>query len=74
MDAVGPDYFTTLGMRLVQGRDIQDSDTLAAPKVCVVNESFANRFLARRNPIGLRVMVIDERRAADRAPRRRRGQ
>ena len=59
VDAIGSDYFATLGMRLVQGRDIQDSDTLAAPKVCVVNESFANRYLARRNPIGLRVMVID---------------
>ena len=59
VDAIGSDYFATLGMRLIQGRDIQDSDTLAAPKVCVVNESFANRYFARRNPIGLRVMVID---------------
>ena len=38
-DAVGPDYFTTLGTRLVQGRDIEESDTRAAPKVCVINEA-----------------------------------
>ena len=59
VDAVGPGYFATLGMRLVQGRDILDSDTLAAPKVCVINESFADLFFARRNPIGLRVTPID---------------
>jgi predicted permease len=59
VDAVGPDYFATLGMRLVRGRDVQDSDTLAAPKVCVINESFAARYFANRNPIGLRVVVVD---------------
>ena len=59
IDAVGPDYFATLGTRLIQGRDIQASDTLAAPKICVVNETFANQFLAGRNPIGLRVTAID---------------
>ncbi len=52
-------YFATLGTRLVQGRDIQESDTLAAPRICVVNEAFANLFFARRNPIGLRVTAID---------------
>jgi predicted permease len=59
LDAVGPGYFTTIATRLVEGRDIQESDTLAAPKVCVINETFAERFIARRNPIGLRVTAID---------------
>jgi putative ABC transport system permease protein len=59
VDAVGPDYFVTLGTPLVQGRGIEESDTLAAPKICVVNEAFVERFLARRNPIGLRVKDID---------------
>jgi predicted permease len=58
-DVVGPGYFTTVGTRLVQGRDIQESDTQATPKICVVNETFAGQFFARRNPIGLRVTVID---------------
>ena len=39
IDAVGPGYFTTLGTRLVQGRDIQESDTRAAPTICVINEA-----------------------------------
>jgi predicted permease len=60
VDAVGPDYFTTVGMRLVQGRDIQESDTPGASKICVINEAFANRFFARRNPIGLRITSVED--------------
>jgi predicted permease len=60
VDAVGPGYFTTLGTRLVQGRDILESDTPAAPKICVINETFASRFFARRNPIGLRITAIPD--------------
>jgi predicted permease len=59
VDAVGPDYFSTLGMQLVQGRGIQDSDTAAAPKIGVINQAFAERFFARRNPLGLRVKLFD---------------
>ena len=60
LDGVGSDYFTTLGTRLVQGRDIEERDTRAAPRVCVINEAFAARFLARRNPVGLNVTVMDD--------------
>ena len=60
VDAVGPGYFTTVGMRLVQGRDIQESDTPGASKICVINEAFANRFFARRNPIGLRITSVED--------------
>ena len=59
-DAVGPDYFTTLGTHLVQGRGIEDGDTRGAPKVCVVNEAFVERFFAQRNPIGLHVTTIED--------------
>jgi predicted permease len=59
LDSVGPDYFMTIGTRVVQGRDIQESDTFATPRVCVINEAFAARFVAGRNPLGLRVTAID---------------
>jgi predicted permease len=36
------------------GRDIGPGDTKGAPKVAVVNESFAQRYLAKQNPIGRR--------------------
>ena len=51
---------TTVGMRLIQGRDIQESDTPAAPKICVINEAFANKFFARRNPMGLRITAVED--------------
>ena len=59
VDAVGSDYFATLGMQLVQGRAIQDGDTSAAATVGVINQTFADRFFARRNPIGLPVTLVD---------------
>ncbi len=59
LDSVGPDYFTTLGTRVIQGRELDRRDTRGAPLVCVVNEAFAARFLAGRNPVGLNVTMID---------------
>jgi predicted permease len=52
LDRVGADYFTTLGVPLIAGRDIADGDTAESPKVCVVNDAFVRRFLAGRQPIG----------------------
>lgn len=54
-DQVGPLYFTTLGVPLLAGRDILDTDQAGSAKVCVVNESFAKRFFAGRNPLGRRI-------------------
>jgi putative ABC transport system permease protein len=51
---VSPDYFATLGTALLAGRDVEDRDTATAPKVAVVNESFARRFFPGKSPIGLR--------------------
>src|SRR6185437_6106700 len=51
---IGPDYFSTLGIPLIAGREIAWMDNAAAPKVAVVNESMARRFLAGRNPLGAR--------------------
>ena len=57
---VGPNYFSTLHVPLLVGRDILESDDAAAPKVCVVNEAFAKKFFDGRNPLGLHVTMIDE--------------
>ncbi len=55
LDLVGPAYFSTLGVPIVLGREILESDHAAAPKVCVINDAFAKRFFNGRNPIGMRV-------------------
>jgi predicted permease len=54
---VSSGYFDTLGMRLLAGRDIADTDTKETPFVAVVNESFARVFLSGQPPIGRRVRV-----------------
>lgn len=55
LDVVGPRYFSTLGVPVSLGREIQENDHGNAPRVCVVNEAFARRFFDRRNPLGMRI-------------------
>ncbi|WP_031497976.1 ABC transporter permease [Bryobacter aggregatus] len=57
-DHVGPNYFSTVGIPMLQGREISDRDTPAGNKVCVINESFAKRFFEGRNPLGLHVTQV----------------
>ena len=52
---VSPGYFTTMGIPLLLGRDIDDRDNLSARDVMVVNETFAKYFFGSENPIGRRV-------------------
>jgi predicted permease len=52
---VGPDYFRTMGMPLISGREITDADGVNAPLVVVVNEAFVRHFLPNQNPIGRRM-------------------
>ena len=42
---VGADFFHTVGIPVLDGRDMADSDSLASPRVAVVNKAFADRFL-----------------------------
>jgi predicted permease len=51
-NVVGPDFFSTLGVPVLQGRDFKDSDTAAVPFVGIVNEEFVRRFLHGVNPLG----------------------
>jgi predicted permease len=50
---VGPDYFATLGIPLLAGREFRPSDTADSPKVAIINRQTARRYFAGRNPIGL---------------------
>jgi len=50
--SVGPDYFKTLGARLVAGREFDERDTTDTPKVAIVNEAFARMLLNGANPVG----------------------
>ena len=62
-DAVGPAYFSTLGIPVVLGREISEQDLAAGRMVALINERFAERFFANRNPLGLHItqMYADDR-------------
>jgi predicted permease len=49
---VGPDFFHTLGVPVLQGRDFSDADSASAPEVVIVNETFAKKYLGGLNPVG----------------------
>jgi predicted permease len=44
MQFVSPDYFKTLNIPILQGRDFRPTDVKDAPKVCIVNERFAKKY------------------------------
>jgi len=52
---VSPGYFTTMGIPLLLGRDIDDRDILYTRDVMIINETFARHYFSGENPIGLRV-------------------
>ena len=54
-DMVGPQYFAVVGIPLVRGREFGSQDGLATPHVCVINDAFADKFFAGRDPIGRHV-------------------
>lgn len=53
--AVSPDYFRTLGIRLLAGREFASGDGPGAPRVAIVNEHLAKRFFPDGRAIGHRL-------------------
>jgi predicted permease len=52
MDAsVSLNYFATMGIPIIEGRDFREQDDESAPMVAVVNETFARKFFPGPNPI-----------------------
>jgi predicted permease len=49
---VAGDFFQTLGIPILAGRPILDTDTKSAPLVAVINQTLADRYFGRINPIG----------------------
>ena len=64
-DEIGPRYFTTIGAQMVAGRDFDERDNLAAPKVMIVNQQLARFYFPGLNPIG-RSVAVEE---VDRKPK-----
>jgi predicted permease len=54
---VGPDYFKTLQIPLLAGRDFDARDRGGAPNVAIVNQAFARQLLNGANPVGRRFWI-----------------
>jgi len=56
-DAIGPDYFRTLRIPLLQGREFTSQDDASAAPVLIVNEDMARQYWPKGNALGGRVQV-----------------
>jgi putative ABC transport system permease protein len=48
-----PNYFKTMGIPLLAGREFTERDLKDAPEVVVINKAMADQFLPGEDPIGL---------------------
>ena len=51
-DAVQPGYFRSVGVHVIKGREFTEADSATAPKVAIVNETFANKIWPGQDPTG----------------------
>jgi putative ABC transport system permease protein len=57
--AASPDYFRTLGTRIVAGREFAATDREGAPPVAIVSRTLARRFFGDADPIGRRLRLVN---------------
>jgi putative ABC transport system permease protein len=55
LDAVGPDFFRTLGVPIIQGRTFTNADREDAPLVAVITEGVARQLWPKQSAIGKRI-------------------
>lgn len=56
-DRVGPAYFSAIGARLIEGRDITEADNERATPVAVMNQTMASAYFGKGQAVGHRVRV-----------------
>ncbi len=56
-DEVSPQYFATMGIPMVSGRDFTRFDNESAPPVAIINETMAAEYWPGRDPIGEQLQV-----------------
>jgi len=62
MRPVSPGYFSTLGIPLLRGRDLQSTDREGAALVALINEAAARRYFPGEDPVGKHVVLWDKER------------
>ena len=57
-NSVAPEYFTTMGIPILRGREFLWSDRGGAPQVAIINENLSRRLFGNRNPVGHTIWVV----------------
>jgi predicted permease len=57
INRISPGYFDTMDIPILSGRDFDDRDTMSAPMVAIVNQTFAQRLTGGADPVGRRFRV-----------------
>ena len=57
IEAISPNWFHTMRVPLRSGREFTAADNAQAPKVVIVNETFARQFWPNQNPLGRHIVV-----------------
>jgi predicted permease len=55
LQIVTPDYFATMGMQILEGRDFTPSDRLGQPQVALINHALAREAFGFGDPLGRRI-------------------
>jgi predicted permease len=58
--SVGPRYFETIAIPLLQGREFEASDADGTPAVAIVNQTFVNTYFPGQRPLGQRIEIGGE--------------
>jgi len=56
---IGTGYFTVVGAPVISGRDFNEGDRTATPRVAIVNESFVATYWPGEEPTGKRLRPVD---------------
>jgi putative ABC transport system permease protein len=57
IEAISPQWFQTMRVPMRGGREFTSADNAQAPKVVIVNETFARNFWPNQNPLGKRIVI-----------------
>ena len=58
---IATDYFKTMGMTLLAGREFTDRDNEGAPRTAIINDALARRYWPGQDPLGKHIAVAGDR-------------
>jgi putative ABC transport system permease protein len=62
---VGPNYFRTMQIPILRGREFSDADNESTPKVAIINQTLATNLWPNESAVGKRVTIVRSNRALE---------